>query len=86
MVPIRDMRTIIETLTEHAPIQNDPHELTVVVRVALDRAITQQWFPENEEVQVIGLNPALVKSSAYLLVAAITSPVCQRKARGGLAG
>lgn len=43
-VPIRDMRTILETLAEHAPIQSDPHELTAVVRVALGRAITQQWF------------------------------------------
>lgn len=24
-VPIRDMRTILETLAEHAPIQSDPH-------------------------------------------------------------
>ncbi|KFC81564.1 flagellar biosynthesis protein FlhA [Buttiauxella agrestis] len=58
-VPIRDMRTILETLAEHAPIQNDPHELTAVVRVALGRAITQQWFPGNGEVQVIGLDAAL---------------------------
>ncbi|EPF7112220.1 FHIPEP family type III secretion protein, partial [Shigella flexneri] len=34
-VPIRDMRTILETLAEHAPIQSDPHELSAVVRVAL---------------------------------------------------
>ncbi|RWR03864.1 flagellar biosynthesis protein FlhA [[Pantoea] beijingensis] len=58
-VSIRDMRTIIETLTEHAPIQTDPHELTSVVRVALGRAITQQWFPGSGEVQVIGLDTAL---------------------------
>lgn len=58
-VPIRDMRTILETLAEHAPLQNDPHELTAVVRVALGRAITQQWFPGNDEVQVIGLDTPL---------------------------
>ncbi|TNV22907.1 flagellar biosynthesis protein FlhA [Buttiauxella sp. B2] len=58
-VPIRDMRTILETLAEHAPVQNDPHELTAVVRVALGRAITQQWFPGNGEVQVIGLDASL---------------------------
>lgn len=58
-VPIRDMRTILETLAEHAPLQTDPHELTSVVRVALGRAITQQWFPGNDEVQVIGLDTAL---------------------------
>ncbi|QKJ87509.1 flagellar biosynthesis protein FlhA [Paramixta manurensis] len=58
-VSIRDMRTIIETLAEHAPLQSDPHELTTVVRVALGRAITQQWFPGQGEVQVIGLDTAL---------------------------
>lgn len=53
------MRTILETLAEHAPLQSDSHELTAVVRVALGRAITQQWFPGNEEVQVIGTDTAL---------------------------
>ncbi|GAB2940662.1 flagellar biosynthesis protein FlhA [Hafnia psychrotolerans] len=58
-ISIRDMRTIIETLAEHAPNQSDPNELTSVVRVALGRAITQQWFPGTGEVQVIGLDTAL---------------------------
>ena len=58
-VPIRDMRTILETLAEHAPIQTDAGELTSVVRVALGRAITQRWFPGNDEVQVIGLDTPL---------------------------
>lgn len=58
-VPIRDMRTILETLAEHAPIQSDPHELTAVVRVALGRAIIQQWFPGKDEVHVIGLDTPL---------------------------
>ncbi|MEI2264120.1 flagellar biosynthesis protein FlhA [Erwinia sp. CGal63] len=58
-VSIRDMRTIIETLAEHATVQTDPHELTSVVRVALGRAITQQWYPGNGEVQVIGLDTTL---------------------------
>ncbi len=58
-VSIRDMRTIIETLAEHAPVQSDAQELTGVVRVVLGRAITQQWFPAGDELQVIGLDPAL---------------------------
>ncbi|EEP98842.1 Flagellar biosynthesis protein flhA [Yersinia ruckeri ATCC 29473] len=58
-VSIRDMRTIIETLAEHAPTQTDPHELTAVVRVALGRSIAQQWFPGTGEIQVIGLDAAL---------------------------
>ncbi|WP_145564459.1 flagellar biosynthesis protein FlhA [Yersinia aldovae] len=58
-VSIRDMRTIIETLAEHAPNQTDPYELTSVVRVALGRSIAQQWFPGSGEIQVIGLDAAL---------------------------
>ncbi|PWC22131.1 flagellar biosynthesis protein FlhA [Brenneria roseae subsp. roseae] len=60
-VSIKDMRTIIETISEHAVIQKDPNELTVVVRVALGRAITQQWFPGQDEIQVIGLDFGLEK-------------------------
>ncbi|MFC3395184.1 flagellar biosynthesis protein FlhA [Brenneria rubrifaciens] len=58
-VSIRDMRTIMETLAEHAPVQPDPYELTTVVRVALGRAITQQWFPGETELKVIGLEGSL---------------------------
>lgn len=58
-VSIRDMRTIIETLCEHAPVQNDSAELLNVVRIALARAITQQWFPGSDTIHVIGLNAGL---------------------------
>ena len=60
-VSIRDMRTIIETLSEHAVVQKDPTDLTVAVRIALGRAITQQWFPGNGEIHVIGLGTGLEK-------------------------
>ncbi len=43
-VHIRDMRTILEALAEHAPRTQDPDELTAAVRVALSRAILQQIF------------------------------------------
>ncbi|QCR35773.1 flagellar biosynthesis protein FlhA [Nissabacter sp. SGAir0207] len=58
-VSIRDMRTILETLAEHAPAQSDAQELTTVVRVALGRAITQQWYPGDGEIQIIGLDTPL---------------------------
>ncbi|ATO33747.1 Flagellar biosynthesis protein FlhA [Dickeya dianthicola RNS04.9] len=58
-VSIRDMRTVIETLAEQAPVQTDPYELTTAVRISLGRAITQQWFPGDTELQVIGLDSAL---------------------------
>jgi len=68
-VPIRDMRTIIETLSEHAPRlaamhpqgaqASDTDELLALVRVALGRAIAQQWFAGNDEMRVIVLDPGL---------------------------
>ena len=58
-VHIRDMRTIIETLAEHAPHTQDAGELTAVVRVALGRAIVQQIFPSANELQVMTLDTRL---------------------------
>ena len=67
-VPIRDMRNIIEAVSEHAPrlaAQNpagtgpDPSELLAVTRVALGRAICEQWFPGNSEMKVMSLEPRL---------------------------
>ena len=55
-VSIRDMRTILDTLAEHATQQTDVLELTEVVRVALGRAITQQWFGGEDELRVMGLD------------------------------
>ncbi|AJZ58392.1 flagellar biosynthesis protein FlhA [Paraburkholderia fungorum] len=58
-VPIRDMRTILEALSEHTPKITDAHDLTAAVRLALGRAITQQWFPGVGDMQVMGLDSNL---------------------------
>ena len=58
-VPIRDLRSILDTLAEHAPQQQDLGELTALVRIALGRAIVQQWFPGEKELRVIGLDTQL---------------------------
>jgi flagellar biosynthesis protein FlhA len=58
-VHIRDMRTIIETLSEYATQVQDPNELTAVVRVALGRAIVQQIFPGTNELSVMTLDNRL---------------------------
>ena len=58
-VHIRDMRTIIEVLADHAPRTQDADQLTAVVRTALGRAITQTLFPGSGELQVIALAPQL---------------------------
>ncbi|MCX7166911.1 MAG: flagellar biosynthesis protein FlhA [Rhodocyclales bacterium] len=58
-VNIRDMRTIIETLADHAPRTQDPLELTSQLRIALGRAIVQQLYPAGNEMQIMALEPAL---------------------------
>ncbi len=58
-IPIRDIRTIAETLAEHAPRGQDPDALTAVVRVSLSRSIMQQLIGPNEEIPVAVLDPGL---------------------------
>jgi flagellar biosynthesis protein FlhA len=64
------MRTIIETLAEHAPKSQDPVELTALVRVALGRAIVQQIFPAGQELQVMALEPGLERVLTQALAGA----------------
>ena len=49
----------IETIGEHALRTQNPDDLTVQVRTALGRAIVQQLFPGNAEMQVMSLDPTL---------------------------
>ncbi len=58
-VAIRDMRSIIDTLLEHAGRVQDPHELTSLVRVALGRSIVQQIYGSSSELPVIALDQGL---------------------------
>ncbi len=58
-VPVRDMRTIAETLAEHAARSTDAEELTTSVRVALKRLITRQINGSNPELPAITLDPEL---------------------------
>lgn len=58
-VHIRDMRTIVDALAEHAVRIQDPHELTALVRIALGRAIVQQIWPQPGDLQVIALDSGL---------------------------
>ncbi len=58
-VHIRDMRTIVETLSEHAGNTQDAAELTALVRIQLGRAIVQQLFPASNEISVMALDNQL---------------------------
>ncbi|AJD49326.1 flagellar biosynthesis protein A [Isoalcanivorax pacificus W11-5] len=57
-VPIRDMRSILDTLAAQAGTP-ELETLVAQVRVALGRAITHQWFPGREALHVIGLDAGL---------------------------
>ncbi|HRY19603.1 MAG TPA: FHIPEP family type III secretion protein, partial [Candidatus Competibacteraceae bacterium] len=54
-VPIRDMRTIAETLAEHGARSQDPDVLTAAVRIALGRMIIQNINGLEDELPVITL-------------------------------
>ena len=58
-VHIRDIRTIIESLAEHAPLTTDPAELARRVRTALSPAIVQQIYGPTKELEVIAIEPGL---------------------------
>ncbi|GAC1425934.1 MAG: flagellar biosynthesis protein FlhA [Burkholderiaceae bacterium] len=58
-VHIRDMRTIIEVITEHASVTSEANELTALVRIGLGRAIVQQLFPGTNELSVMTLDNRL---------------------------
>ena len=58
-IPIRDIRTIAETLAEHATRSQDPDELTTAVRTSLGRMIVQQINGMAAELSVITLDPNL---------------------------
>ena len=58
-VHIRDMRSIVECLAEHAGNVTDPAELARLVRVHLAPAIVQHIYGPQRELDVIALDPDL---------------------------
>lgn len=58
-VPIRDMRTIVQTLREYGPKSQDPDVLVSATRIALKRLIIQDINNGGKEIPVITLSPDL---------------------------
>ncbi len=58
-IPIRDVRTIAETLAEHAGKSQDPGILTMYVREALSRMIVQKINGLSPELPLIAIDPSL---------------------------
>jgi flagellar biosynthesis protein FlhA len=69
-VHIRDMRSIVECLAEHASTVTDPGELARRIRVHLAPAIVQQIYGTTKELDVIALDPELER----LVTQALSSP------------
>jgi flagellar biosynthesis protein FlhA len=69
-VHIRDMRSIVECLAEHAAVVTDPPELARRLRTHLAPAIVQQIYGPVRELDVIALDPELER----LVSQALTSP------------
>lgn len=58
-VPIRNIRTIVESLAEHAAGSQDPAALTAAVRTALGRQIVQEISGISAEIPALTLEPKL---------------------------
>ena len=58
-IPVRDIRTIAETLAAHGARSQDPGELTAAVRQALGRMIVNEISGISDELDVITINPSL---------------------------
>ncbi|HEJ2459660.1 TPA: flagellar biosynthesis protein FlhA [Vibrio cholerae] len=58
-IPIRDIRTIVQTLSEYASKSQEPDILTAAVRISLKRLIVQEINGVEPELPVITLVPEL---------------------------
>lgn len=81
-VSIRDLRTIIESLSEYASKTQSPNDLTIHVRTALGRSIVQDIVGPDAELKVITLEPRLEQ---LLLQATQGAPEGQLAIEPGLA-
>ncbi|MCP5349040.1 MAG: flagellar biosynthesis protein FlhA [Gammaproteobacteria bacterium] len=60
-VPIRDLRTIVETLAEHGAVNQNPEILTAAVRINLGRTICQGIVGMDKEIKVVTLSAEFEK-------------------------
>ncbi|SHI10398.1 flagellar biosynthesis protein FlhA [Ferrimonas marina] len=58
-VPIRDTRTLVQTLVEYGPKSQDPDVLTAACRISMKRLIVQEINGPEREIPVVTLSPEL---------------------------
>ena len=67
-VPIRDLVTILEALSDAAAVTKDPDAITEAVRSAIGRAICRPYQNDKGELSVIGVAPSLEEKLMASLV------------------
>ena len=73
-IPIRNLRSILETIAENAGRTQDPMVLNAQVRVALSRQIVQDIAGMGTEIPVITLDPELEQLLTSSIVAGAANP------------
>ncbi len=58
-IPVRDLKTILETIIEHADKAQNPDLLSAAVRISLGRLIVERVVGEEPEIPVITLDSSL---------------------------
>ena len=71
-VPLRDMRTLLETVSEGVANTKDPEALTAMVRIRLGRLIVQEASQEQATLEVLTLDPGLEQLLSDLVRSATT--------------
>jgi flagellar biosynthesis protein FlhA len=73
-VSVRDLRTILEVVADHAATTKDPDALTEIVRQALGRLITHQFTGPDGSLPVINLDPRLDRALVEHMTAVQGAP------------
>ncbi|CAL4320504.1 flagellar biosynthesis protein FlhA [Buchnera aphidicola] len=55
-IPIKDIRTILETLIENSTLQNNIDDLTNIIRISLGKYIVQKFYLNSQDIYAIGLS------------------------------
>lgn len=63
-IPIRDMVSILETMSDYGGRIKDPDQLGEIVRSAMSRTITRQYIDDTNHLHCITLDPTLEKKLA----------------------
>jgi flagellar biosynthesis protein FlhA len=73
-IPVRDVRTVLETIGEHVGRTQDPTGLLIPVRQRLSRTILQQVMGDDTELKVAAIHPDFERIVEDALAGAPVAP------------